>query len=245
MDVIYPYLATSDDFELRYSLRSLVNLVHGRVIIAGDRPSLTSGRVERVGVKRISDRYRSSTTNILHAIERAGVTGEFVMMHDDIFLLQPWAYRHEHRGTIKEYLASGGAMGGYRQALQTTFTMLVALGVSDPLFFGMHTPAVYDARRFADLAREFKGKRFLMRTLYFNLFPQPSERGDDVKLKQWSGNAPVDVLSISDEVGSNPQFRAWIAARFPEPSEYERPPDEEDDDCGQGDDLRHPPASAG
>lgn len=245
MDVIYPYLGTRDDFELRYSLRSLVNVPHSRVIVAGDRPQITNHNVEHVGVGRISDRYQSSTTNIVQAIQRAEVTGEFVVMHDDIFVLQPWTYRHEHRGTVVDYLNSGAPNGGYRQALQITCALLRLHGVKDPLFFGMHTPAVYDAGRFANLAREFKGKRFLMRTLYFNLFPQPSERREDVKLKQWGGDAPADVLSISDAVGNAPQFREWIAARFPEPSEYERPPDEEDDDCGQGDDLRHPPASAG
>lgn len=223
MDVIYPYLATADDFELRYSLRSLVNAEHDRVIVAGDQPAIISHKVEHVGVRRISDRYQSSTTNILHAIDRAGVTGRFVVMHDDIFLLEPWAYRHEHRGSVADYLARGAPMGTYRQVLRTTAELLRAHGVDEPLFYGMHTPAVYDAAQFADLVREFKGKRYLTRTLYFNLFPQPGTRREDVKLKHWSGDVPASgILSISDDVGRNPKFRSWIDARFPLPSDYER-----------------------
>lgn len=222
MDVIYPYLAAPGDFELRYSLRSLSNLPHKRVILAGDRPGITSDKVMHVGVQRIPDRYRSSTTNIMRALEAAGTTGDFVVMHDDIFALEPWAYRHEHRGAVSEYMTSGGAMGPYRRALRSTYEILRAHDVDEPLFFGMHTPAVYDAGRFADLVREFRGQRYLTRTLYHNLFPQPGVRREDVKLKQWNGDAPpVGILSISDEVGRNPRFRSWIEARFPVPSAYE------------------------
>ena len=218
MDVVYPYKARPYDFELRYSIRSLAYADHGKVIVAGDKPSIC---VEHVPVMRISDRYRSSTANILSAAEQAVETERFIVINDDIFLLEPWAFRHENRGTIEEYLASGHAQGLYRSHVEWTRKLLAAHGVSEPLWFGLHTPTVYDRRKLIDLIKDFRGERYLLRTLYHNIFPQPSTRREDVKCKQWIGPPSGDVVSISDECALKPSFRRWVSARFPNPSRYE------------------------
>src|SRR5689334_9814543 len=98
MDVIYPYKRSPGDFELRYSLRSLENVPHDRVIIAGDFPSCISDRVTVVrNPRHDADRYISSTSNILAAMERADVSDNFIVMNDDIFVLKPWTGEHAHR----------------------------------------------------------------------------------------------------------------------------------------------------
>src|SRR5690606_36479499 len=99
MDVVYPYKATLKDFELRYSLRSLRYMDHDRVIIAGDVPKGLK-KVTLIAVGRIGNRYASSTVNIKAAVDSGQLSDRFVVMHDDIFLLRPWAFRHEHRCTI-------------------------------------------------------------------------------------------------------------------------------------------------
>lgn len=218
MDVVYPYKTRPYDFELRYSLRSLVNVPHDKVIVAGDKPNL---RVTHVPVRRNVDRYRSSTANILAAAERSVETDHFIVMNDDIFVLEPWTFRHENRGTIEEYLATGHAQGLYRILVKKTRAIIAAQGVSDPLWFGLHTPTVYDRRKLIDLIKDFRGERYLLRTLYHNLFPQPSARREDVKHKTWTGSASGDVLSISDQCALKPSFRRWVSARFPNPSRYE------------------------
>lgn len=222
MDVVYPYKRTADDFELRYSLRSLVNLPHGRVIVAGDKPRIASDVLEWVGVVPQSDRFKSSTANLLAAAEEGGLSDRFVVMHDDIFVLTTWSFRHENRGTIDEYLARAEASGGYRRRAERTRDILRAHGIAEPLFFGLHTPTVYDRRLLIDLAREFAGKGCLFRTIYHNLHPAPSERHDDVKVRRWGERVPDDILSVSDAVGATPAFREWIGRRFPQPSPYER-----------------------
>jgi len=221
MDIVYPYKSAPDDFELRYSLRSLVNVPHERVIVAGDRPIIISREVVRIPVDPMADRYQSSTANIVAAIERAGVTGDFILMHDDMFVLEPWSAQHEHRGTIDEYMRAGGAGGEYLARAASTRDLLRVHGVAEPLFFGLHTPTIYNAERVLDLVREFEGRRYLLRTLYHNLFPAPSRQRDDVKVRAWTGSAGGDVLSISDECAGHPDFKSWIAARFPERSSYE------------------------
>lgn len=224
IDVVYPYKATHLDLELRYSLRSLDKFMpHKRVIIAGDKPTCVNRLVRFVRVPRGTDRYQSSTANITAAVEQGVETDEFVVMHDDIFLLRPWIFRHENRGTIEEYLASGLPRGLYRLHIEWTRDILKAHGVTDPMWFGLHTPTVYERGKLLELIREFRGQRYLLRTLYHNLFPQPSYRREDVKVRQWLSTPPadLDVLSISDTVAASGAFHAWLEAQFPYPSPYE------------------------
>jgi hypothetical protein len=222
MDVVYPYKKAHDDFELRYSLRSLVNMEHGRVFVAGDKPVVTGKAVTHIPVGSFETPYQSSTANIRAAIVEGGITGEFVVMHDDIFLLKPWQFRHEHRGTIAEYLATGRASGLYRAHIEATRDILEGESIKDPLWFGLHTPTVYDVGKLLDLIDRFEGQRFLLRTLYHNLYPQPATRRDDVKAHQWTGDPDAtDLLSISDSVARSEAFRVWVAERFPDRCRYE------------------------
>lgn len=222
MDVVYPYKARPHDIELRFSLRSLSHIRHKKVIIAGDKPKCISDHVRYVPVAPIANRYQSSTANILAAAEEAVTSKRFVVMHDDIFILKPWKFRHENRGTIEEYLATGLPQGVYRQYIELTRDILLVHGVKDPLWFGLHTPTVYERSRLVDLIRDFEGDRYLLRTLYHNLFPQPSTRREDVKKHNWTGCPSADdVLSIGDKVAWMPGFRRWILKQFPRPCIYE------------------------
>jgi len=224
MDVIYPYKTHRDGFELRHSLRSLAYADHDRVIVAGDVPDWHSNALVCVPVARVANRFQSSTANILAAAQESGAD-RVMVMHDDIFLLRGLEYRHENRGSIAEYLSSGCCGGEYRKHVIATRDILAAHGVSDPIWFGLHTPTIYDRRKLIDVIREFSDRPCLLRTVYHNLHPELSQRRDDVKLYSWSGSLPADdYLSVSDSCALLPRFRAWLAARFPDPSPYERAP---------------------
>lgn len=224
MDVVYPYRRSSGDVELRYSLRSLVNVPHGRVIVSGELP-YNRFDVTRVVVPRSPVRYEASTRNIYEACQRAVQTDKVIVMNDDIFVLKPWTFRHEHRCTIQEYLDSGMPKGDYRVHIEATAEILKAHGIDDPLFFGLHTPTVYDRLTLINVVKEFKGHKYLLRTLYYNLFAQKSVKRDDVKVRVWNGEPEhSDVLSISDSCAYDPGFLSWIANRFPDKSIYETQP---------------------
>lgn len=224
MDVVYPYRRPWDEFELKFSLRSLAkNLPHSRVIVAGDPPKFKTEALTHVPVSRQADRFMSSTANIMGAIEGAGIEGEFVVMNDDFFILKPWTYQREHKATIDEYIEGGGASGGYLSMVKRTKEMLAAHGVKDALFYGLHTPAVYDARKLVELVREFTGESYLLKTLYCNLHPMPSKQRPDVKAHEWTGAPPAeDMFSTSDRCARSLSFRGWMRRRFPRPSPFER-----------------------
>jgi hypothetical protein len=225
MNVIYPYKRSPGDFELRYSLRSLINVPHDRVVIAGEVPFMTlSESVVTVRNPRVGDRYMSSTANIFAALDKAEITGDFIVMNDDIFVLQPWTFRHEDCGPIAECLTKEDYKGDYRARMSDTARILRTQGIREPLFYGLHTPTIYNREKLTDLMRQFPMPRYryLLRTLYNNLFPRPSIRADDVKVKSWTDDSKAgDILSISDNVAALPSFKAWIDRRFPVPSVYE------------------------
>lgn len=226
MDIIYPYKRSPGDFELRYSLRSVAAYVpHDRVIIAGDIPSGLSDRVHCVRNARYdADRYISSTANILAAMTRADVSADFIVMNDDIFVLKPWTFRHQHRAPIAQLLDDPSFKGDYRSRMVSTAGLLRSIGIADPLFYSLHTPTIYNRAKMAAMLSEYPMPKYkyLTRTLYHNLYPQPSIQTDDVKVKSWPlDSEPGDILSISDGVARSPDFMAWINGRFPAASVYE------------------------
>lgn len=202
-----------------------MNVPHDRVIIAGDVPSMTSDAVIVFKVPRIDgDRYLSSTSNIFAAMHKGEVSDDFIVMNDDFFVLEPWRFVHENRGPLVEQIDNPECRGDYRARMVSTLGLLRSVGITDPLFYGLHTPTVYNRAKLVEMMREYPMPRFkyLLRTLYNNLYPQPSIRRDDVKVKQWpvDGKIPA-ILSISDNVAALPEFRNWINTQFPVASKYE------------------------
>ena len=222
MDVIYPYRRALDEFELRFSLRSLNNLPHSRVIVAGERSRILTRFARQVIVRRIRNPYQCSTNNVVQAIQHEGVTGDFVLMNDDFFVMQPWKSKLHYRCTMQEYLDSGLPKRAYREAIERTMELLAAHGVADPKFYGVHGPVIMDAGKLLDVVRDFEGETYLLKSLYFNLHPQRASKRKDVKLHAWEGVEPTgDIVSTSDKCGRDPLFRQWLANKFPEPSRYE------------------------
>jgi hypothetical protein len=226
--VIYPYKREGYEFELRFSLRSLANMAHGRVIVAGDASRITSNLVEYVPNPQHRNRYLASTGNIVAAIERLGISGDFILMNDDFFMMRRYQPKLYHRGRLSAYLQTPGPRGSYRAAIERTLDVCKAHGVDDPLFYGLHAPVVMDAQKLCDLVREFRGRNYLLKSLYFNLHKQPSTLRKDAKLSRWAWPVPnAPVLSTSDRVAKMPEFRRWLASQFPAPSPYEIAPNRE------------------
>jgi hypothetical protein len=102
MDIVYIYRHSRDDGrELRYSLRSLSNVPHGKVFIIGDKPKWTKGIVHVPA----SDPHGLKALNALHKITVAcrdpRVSEDFVLMNDDFYVLKPIpGIPTLHRGTI-------------------------------------------------------------------------------------------------------------------------------------------------
>src|SRR5688572_13246658 len=88
-DIVYVCRPGDDNEELRYSLRSLRNLPHGRVFVAGYCPVWVSSEVERIPVPRMSDKHTHALASLVAAMNDERVSDPFVMFNDDFYIMRP------------------------------------------------------------------------------------------------------------------------------------------------------------
>lgn len=228
MDVVYPLKRSGGpDNELKYSLRSLRNLPHGRVFVVAGSPSwLRDVTVINPGAKRPT-KYLDSTANVLAACDSDEVSDPFVLMNDDFFVMQeiekvPALNRGPVTG-VEEELRSKGICSAYLEGMRTTRHHLESLGYEDVLSYELHVPLVVH-KSMMRKAIEI-GSRFPVwhkRTAYGTLAMLGGPSVPDVKVHTTVGNLPAGPFaSTSDKAFALGRAGIRIRARFPDKSPYE------------------------
>lgn len=226
MDVVYKIKASDRNEELRYSLRSLANLPHDRVWLAGHTPPWVTGVGEIPVGKRQRGKYASSTQNVLAACRHPEVSERFWLFDDDFFVMRPVeSVPTLHRGTMSEALADRRIGGPYRKGMQATTELLHRLGYPDPLCYELHIPLLVDKDGMADAIERGRGVTGLQqRSVYGNLCRIGGERADDVKVStstgRWDGTQPF--LSTSDRSFALMPIGREIRRHFTQPCRYEK-----------------------
>jgi hypothetical protein len=225
-DIVYVVRPGDMNEELRYSLRSLVNLPHERVWLAGHRPSWVRG-VSHIPVTQEGTKYQNSTANLRAACESADVSESFILMNDDFFICQPVAFVPPlHRGpvdSVEAYYASRGR-GLYLRGLRETRDLLATLGYPSPLSYELHVPMPMTKKRVREMLKVGGHLPVLhKRTLYGNLFELGGAQIPDPKVLTRSPRFPRDAvyLSTMPDTFANGQVGAHIRATFPHPGPYE------------------------
>ena len=231
MDVVYIVGVQNSHEELRYSLRSLANLEHGRVWIAGHLPAWVRN-VGHIATLQTGTVWQNSTNNLLAACSHPEVSDRFIFMNDDYFILQPTEIGVFHRGPIIDrYPRCGQTVKGQRKydGMEGTYNLCREAGVETPLDYELHVPlpvvkqgmaeAVSHARR-ADLNVD----RLRKRSLYGNLNAIGGNRIKDVTSRDRGSTWEDGQLFVST---SNVSFADWpvgdrLRELFPEPSIYEK-----------------------
>ena len=225
-DVVYVVRRGHTNEELRHSLRSLANLPHRRVWIAGFIPRWVRG-VGRIPVAQKRSKYLNSTANLRAALEHPQIADEFLLFNDDFFVMRPLTEMPIlHRGPIQPVIDLYRRIdnGPYVRGMEQTRDLLVELGHPDPLSYELHVPL--PVRREAMLEALDLGRRIQVlhkRTLYGNLARLGGTRSPDVKVasagavgyQDWPFISTLDWVFDQEPVGS------FIRDRFPEPSPYE------------------------
>lgn len=175
MDVIYPYLRNYSR-ELQWSIKSLDNIEHGKVIVAGDDPLYPIGAT----IRRTQEPYWASFNpyanvifKVIDAIESI-VSEDFLLMNDDFFIMKPQEIVNYYRGTLDDHIAARSGNDSYSQALKNTKQWLESKGYPTKSFEA-HTPMLMNAKRFQEMfeaiGREVRGgSTLLMRSIYGNMF---------------------------------------------------------------------------
>lgn len=226
-DIVYVVRPGEYNEALRYSLRSLAHVPHGRVWIAGYRPSWVRG-VEHIPVQQVGSKYQNSTANLRAAVERPDVSERFVFMHDDLFVMEPIpAVPILHRGTIREVERrhAARASGAYMRGMRETRELLERLGHDDPLCYELHVPMPMDktgVRRALDLGAHLDVLH--KRSMYGVVNAVGGDQITDVKVMSRSPRFPRDspFLSTMPDAFTNGAVGNYIRRKLAQPGPYER-----------------------
>lgn len=217
---------------LRYSLRTLDNLPHDRVVIVGHAPQWVHN-VEEIRGNKHASKWSNVFGNLrIAARELAGET--FVVMNDDFFITAPldelpsW-----HRGPLADHLEPI-EQSTWRRSLVATLDFLRDHDVADPLSYEAHVPVEMEADKLLevlDTAHEWAWSRTprcrdlpQWRTLYGNWWDVPAVHHGDVKLGRVSSewDASTGLVSTNSTTFMGHPIMDEIRSAFPEPSKYER-----------------------
>ena len=219
LDVVYYVRPGERNPELRYSLRSLSNLPHGRVLLVGHKPTWVQG-VEYVRGNEIGTTEGNAIGNLRLACEHAG-SDRFVVFNDDFFVMEPMdEVPSLHAGPLSK-IAHGATT--YRRQLQEAARLLEAAGFlpRDLLAWTLHIPVVVDRERLSTVLRMVGTRRPIAewRTVYGNYWGVTGEEASDVKVRRRTDAPDGPFLSTQDATFEFVASR--IKRAFPTPSPYE------------------------
>lgn len=212
-DVLYLVKPSDDNEELKYSLRSLKNLRHGRVFIAGYKPSWVDERVEHIPVKQTEDKkYQNTSNNWRAALNDARLGDQFILMNDDFFIMKPTKRVPTLRRlkNIEHYIelfAKVDPDGYYVKTMKRTRDLLHSWGIKEISSYDLHVPMVFDKQKLIALFDKLPAHPPIRhtRTVYGNYYNIGGRRVHDVKVL--NDNDDQDMLY-------NGQFLSTIDESF-------------------------------
>lgn len=232
LDVVYIVKKQDKNEELRYSLRSLSNIPHGKVFIVGYKPTWVKNVVHIPVFQnpRLS-KYRNAHTNRIRACEDPRLSNDFIYFNDDFFVVKPVDdVPTYHRGNLNQFIRSHIVSArAYVEGAITTRKIMRAMGVREPyMSYELHIPMVLNKKKYLDLVKlqrnhNLQGQTIHIRTLYGNYYNIGGEAIDDVKIRGdgFPYSKDLTFISTSDESFAKSEVGRFIRSKFPEKSKYE------------------------
>jgi len=206
--------------QLRYSLRSLQNIEHDGVTIAGYIPRWVAN-VEALPVRQTGGKQANIRNNLRAICERYD---QWILFWDDVFVTRPTELHPMNRGPVRKLVATHYARGEktlYMRDIEETGLLLERLGYEEPLAYDcIHVPQVIHSEHMLeaiDIAEDNKVNAVL--TIHGNLANLGGEQV--INAKRPTGWSRRTFVSTSDKrwpkgVGE------YIRDLFPERCQYER-----------------------
>jgi len=227
MDIVYPLKRSAGpDDELRYSLRSLQNLPHGRVFLVGGRPAWAKN-VEHIGTDRKHTKYKDAGNNIVAACRSREVSDPFILMNDDFFVMEPIREVPVlNRGKVRDVLRLYETRIGFSKyiaGMRNTLDQLADYGYDDPLSFELHVPIVIHKDTYMQ-TRELRTRvdTWHIRTAYGAVMGLEGTTIRDVKVNEaFESVRPGPFASTSDRSFRQGMAGFQVRSKFRRPSPYE------------------------
>lgn len=175
--LVIPYLKTHDSgSELRYALRSLKNLKEfdGSVYIIGGKEPWFNNITHIPCGKRSYSPYEDSENKVLAVINDKRIPEDFIWSADDIYITSKTSLKPLHKGELPKE-----GKGYHIKSKIATRRFLEAQGIDNPLDYSVHAPMIMNKEKRLEVHKlikgSFRGTALLARTVYGNLFIDPSE----------------------------------------------------------------------
>ena len=230
MHIVYLVRPGDNNEELRYSLRSLANLPHDRVWVAGHRPAWCTAH--HIPTEQAGTKHANAYGNLRAALAHPDVPDEFILFNDDFFVTAPLdRVPTLHRGPVTQVLAQYRAKyrtSNYIDAMQATHDWLVRTGYRNPLSYELHTPMVLHRPTLTALLDRAQADgvdvtRLHYRTAYGNIAGVGGDKVGDVKVYHHGDTAvPTPLASTLDATFTRGGIGRALRAMYPDPSPYER-----------------------
>lgn len=189
MDIVYLIKVDpeNDSEELRYSLRSLKNIPHQKVVIVGEKPEWVTN-VDFIPVSQTKTKHQNWSMNLSAAVRSDRISDDFIMMNDDFFFMKKiQRMPHLNMGGMKQVIDSYNKrypMGSeYIDKMTKLYTMLIESGHEKPMSYELHVPTVLNKQNVLDMYQAANGQpMYQFRSYYGNHFNVAGETIRDVKV---------------------------------------------------------------
>lgn len=239
IDVVYVVKNNpdNDSAELRYSLRTLQNLPHRHVFLAGEKPNWATN-VFHIPVAQDAYKYQNVTKNLLVAISDERLSDDFILMNDDFFVMKPLEqlpnlHFGDMKTIIERYDTRYPEGSPYITNMKHLYNLLRGRGIDTPISYELHTPMVFSKHKFRQML-DSSERRFQTRSYYGNMYSVGGTATEDVKLFLDSRHNPglyrsnpqkylqsQTLLSVTGGSFGRGLPGEYIRAAFDEPSVYE------------------------
>jgi hypothetical protein len=224
--------------ELRYSLRSLKNVSHDKVIIVGEKPAWVKN-VTHIPVAQTGTKGENSAVNTRAAASSPLVSEEFIFMNDDFFILKPMSNIPAlsfglMADVIAKYEARYSEGTPYIINMKQLYNVLLSKGFVSPLSYELHVPMVLSKSKILELYRTAEGRLYQFRSYYGNYSNIGGKVVDDVKIFLNQSHNHPEYVSDPQSYLQNQSFLSatggafkrgivgtFIRESFAEPSPYE------------------------
>lgn len=228
MDVLYLYKNFRFGEEIRLSLRTLEeNIPHDKVFIAGETHDWMTNIIH-VDNPQNKSRHKNTLTSLLMALGRPDLSDDFILMHDDMFILRPFTSLPVfNRGPLDEVIRNKDRGDPYTQRMIRVRGYLEKKYPDQGLFsYEIHTPMLFNKK---DLLNTITGVledypnwyEMQYRTIYGNAFQIGGQTIEDPKLERYAA-IPKNPVFLSSGMFTSKAIESVLSERFDRPSKYER-----------------------
>lgn len=216
--------------ELRYALRSLANLPHGRVWVYGGEPRWLAN-VTHVPVRQGSVAHVNTARIMAKVADNRALSDEWYWFHDDMYVVRPVdVVPRLWRSTWPEWEQGAKQRRDPHGPAKTSATAeaLRAFGREPSLCYELHVPMIVDRDAMCRMVAEVTSWRpevlthVQKRSLYGNWVEYEGERAADVKFYTKTPADELGTFASSSDLALTSPIGQRIRDLFPERGSYER-----------------------